>query len=1471
MAEKLETSHTPRYTSNSTITTAQRVSPLMNRFAVLSEYDAEHDALPLAPIETENLEHETVEEAAAAAQSAEAEVDPERQSAEEGLGEEQNGNVRVISDPGRPSRAEVEYHEVCGHVPFRSWCQHCVAGRAPDDPHCKRGSSEETDIPKVSLDYCFLGAENDELTDNHEHSVTDPTSDAVAAASRVTRTVLVLHARPSGMIASRCVEGKGREDPDAVSWVTDQLRRLGVGRCILQADGEPAQRRFVKDIIEATVAITSLGVSGAHSPAYDHKANGAVERAIREVKGVVRTRFHALQHRVGHIPPSAAIFDWLVESTGELITGMAISRDGMTAHRRIRGRCWAPKLADIGEQVMARRPQATNPSVPSLNPRWDRATYLCTKWGTAEHWVAMSDGTATRVFTIRRITADQRWIPSRILEITGTPAHPDQELPRAPTPITVRPVPDGQDMPRRKRRTFNITAQDLQEYGLTRGCAKCDAILEGREVGTAHSSQCRARFAELFESIGDTRISRARERRGETGSQQVAVEEATTEPIERPASSSRSDMFGDGVFTAVPEEVSHAEDIEEEPAIDSDPMINAVHADLNHLASGSGGTSCTATPVAERSVEAGHIHMNSKGDIAAALLREPNAQELGSQEQVRRLCSISGMNPDETKKVVTEMFSPPRVNDHISRHRSAGLSCGTSFDLRINDQTGESWNFLLPKDRRECWRRLENEDPWVVIGSPPCTDFCPMNIGLNYPKMSAQEVKRRTIESKTLLLFVLSVYKWQARRGKYFLHEHPWTAISWKLSEVIALMNMPGVHVVRGDGCQYGMKVEDKDGQIRPARKATGWMSNAKALLNELSRRCRNSCDRHANLMGGRAAQTAIYPPELCAAIVRGLQRQWEADRVKLAPEILAAMSNDETDTGMITGLVEASSSSNLALSTRFIPEKAASDGTSRTVAAVASGIKATYDEYTGETLPDDLVDQGKREELEFFRKKGVWRVIPRSRTRGARVIGTRWVCCNKGDAQNPDIRCRLVCQEVNTYDSDKFFAATPPLEALRMILSFAAEDSRRQVSLVDISRAYFNAPIKRTVYVRLPPEAGFGPDMVAQLEKCLYGTRDAAQGWEATYSEAMRAIGFRRGKSSPCVFVHPSRNIRCTVHGDDFFAEGLPSDLTWFESSILSRFEGKAKGRLAKPGDELRVLNRIVRRTSEGYEWEADQRHSELLVRELGLNSESKPVACPGRKLSQKEVDNSDAQVCSNGQDSNSDMASNTQYRALTARANFLSLDRPDISFSVKELCRAMSNPSSQDWEALKRLARYLVGRPRLVWYFPWQTRPSDITVLTDSDWAGCVKTRKSTSGGVVMRGIHTIKHWSTTQSTVALSSAEAELIALVRGGSEALGARSLLQDFGSNAGIDLGVDASATIGVVRRNGVGRVRHLDVRYLWLQEKIGTGEFRIRKVLGTENPADLMTKHLSRDAAHSALAALNTWFQEGRATAAPNI
>ena len=102
---------------------------------------------------------------------------------------------------------------------------------------------------------------------------------------------------------------------------------------------------------------------------------------------------------------------------------------------------------------------------------------------------------------------------------------------------------------------------------------------------------------------------------------------------------------------------------------------------------------------------------------------------------------------------------------------------------------------------------------------------------------------------------------------------------------------------------------------------------------------------------------------------------------------------------------------------------------------------------------------------------------------------------------------------------------------------------------------------MKRHVFVRLLPEAGYSSKMVGELDKCLCCTRDPAQGWEGTYAKAMTLMGVRRGRSSPCIFYYPVKDIKCTGHGDDFFSEGLPDARTWFERSLLAKFERCKEG----------------------------------------------------------------------------------------------------------------------------------------------------------------------------------------------------------------------------------------------------------------------------------------------------------------------
>ena len=199
------------------------------------------------------------------------------------------------------------------------------------------------------------------------------------------------------------------------------------------------------------------------------------------------------------------------------------------------------------------------------------------------------------------------------------------------------------------------------------------------------------------------------------------------------------------------------------------------------------------------------------------------------------------------------------------------------------------------------------------------------------------------------------------------------------------------------------------------------------------------------------------------------------------------------------------------------------------------------------------------------------------------------------------------------------------------------------------------------------------------------------------------------------------------------------------------------------------------------------------------------------------------------------------------------------------------MASPCEHDWWALKKVAKYLVGRPRFVQLFRWQMMPSELTAYSDSDWAGDREIRKSTSGGMVMLGIHMIKSWSSTQQVIALSSGEAELYALIKATAQAKGIMSTLLDFGHTLNCTVCTDASAAIGIVHRLGLGRTRHIDVQFLWIQGEVQSKAVKVVKVGTANNPADVLTKNLNAETMNKHMKATHCRADAGRAGKAPQL
>jgi len=847
---------------------------------------------------------------------------------------------------------------------------------------------------------------------------------------------------------------------------------------------------------------------------------------------------------------------------------------------------------------------------------------------------------------------------------------------------------------------------------------------------------------------------------------------------------------------------------------------------------------------------------------------------------------------------IAEIFSQPRICQELDGRKFSGqtLRPGWSLDLTMRDpKTGEPWDLSRPEVQSRVIKLVRDTQPYFVIGSPPCTPFSPLqeiSRSKRDPKVMAEELRR----GKEHVNFCVKVYMIQIQAKRHFIHEHPEASTAWKNTDLVQLAMEPQVDATTLHMCAYGMQSEDEHGKGL-VKKATRILSSSPEVLKKLAARCSNesgdSQHRHVHLIQGRAKAAQVYPREFSMRVCEGVAAQQRLDSLGL--QSLPIMSVDAmhqaagskgTDECPSQGLHEVSP------------------------ADEAEGLVA-WDDVSGQQLDAKLMVAARKEEIKYFREMGVYEKVDVSESwkeTGKAPIAVRWVDINKGDSKSPKYRSRLVAKEFNTGVRPELYAATPPSECLRLMLSLLASNRKQGHSLIyaDVSRAYFYAKAVRPVYVKLPQEDLEPGDenRCGRLKMSMYGTRDAALNWSLEYGDTLRAGGYVQGRANPCLFHNAKLGVSVMVHGDDFIAVGPDQHLKETIKTLEDKYKlkteklGHGKGEMA----EIRILNKVVRMTNEGIELEADPRHAELVIKELGLQG-AKPSPVPGSKdeakksagstpesrRAERQIDSiNDARTSLKNEIWESEHSGEVAvelddddellgpedarlYRGVAARLNYVAPDRSDIAYAVKEAARNMSSPTASGLRRLKKIGRYLIGVPRLVSKFNWQDMPTVVTAFTDSDWAGCIRTAKSTSGGAICIGEHVVKTYCRQQKVVALSSAEAELYAMVAASAETLAMAAYAADLGIPLGCELYCDSSAALGIAQRAGIGKVRHLRTHGLWVQEVRVAGRIVYRKVLGAKNPADLMTKHMSAELSGQHLRTLNMDIEGGRAASAPTL
>ena len=445
--------------------------------------------------------------------------------------------------------------------------------------------------------------------------------------------------------------------------------------------------------------------------------------------------------------------------------------------------------------------------------------------------------------------------------------------------------------------------------------------------------------------------------------------------------------------------------------------------------------------------------------------------------------------------------------------------------------------------------------------------------------------------------------------------------------------------------------------------------------------------------------------------------------------------------------------------------------------------------------------------------------------------------------------RARLVCKELkiwNPFRQDTYSPATSP-SMLRLLPHLFTSTPGWELRAFDVKDALLMVPQKETLYIRLN-------EKTYKVLKCLPGQQIAPVYWHEQLSGDLREAGMESNLACPVVFGGPQKGT--TIHVDDGLMGGTAKALDEVTNVLKSKYKLEVSDPLRRPGDRLRFLKRTFEVVEEGLQISVDPKYLEKVVEILGI---TRPRS---RKVpSTQEIRASDDSPPLSP-------ASAVQYRAALGCILYIAPDRPDCQHTVSMLARGMSKPSEHQMKCLKYLAEYLYSTRdyalTLRWSYPGRTlldespreRPDEVPeenpeprvrileAISDSDWAGN-KDRKSLSAGALFLDGNLMFSYARRQASISLSSCESELIASSSAIAEGLYLRNILKTLcPDEVQLVARLDSSSARAVMAKAGVSRLRHLDVRLLWVQGLVQRQEVQLKPISTPDNPTDIGTKPL---------------------------
>ncbi|GJW83689.1 retrovirus-related pol polyprotein from transposon TNT 1-94 [Tanacetum coccineum] len=460
------------------------------------------------------------------------------------------------------------------------------------------------------------------------------------------------------------------------------------------------------------------------------------------------------------------------------------------------------------------------------------------------------------------------------------------------------------------------------------------------------------------------------------------------------------------------------------------------------------------------------------------------------------------------------------------------------------------------------------------------------------------------------------------------------------------------------------------------------------------------------------------------------------------------------------------------------------------------------------EAMADSAWIEAMQDELHQFDRLKVWELV--DKPFGKMIIKLKWLWKNKKDEDQTVIRnkARLVAKgyaQEEGIDFEESFAPVARLEAVRIFVAHAAHKSF-PIYQMDVKTAFLNGPLKEEVYVAQPE--GFvdpdHPEKVYLLRKALYGLKQAPRAWYDELSNFLMSKGFTKGTIDPTLFKikYGEDILLVQIYVDDIiFGSTNPKYSKRFEKLMHSRFEMSLMGEMKFfLGLQIHQSPKGIFINQAKYALEILKKHNMDNCHSIGTPLATKPKL--DVDLSGEPVDQSD-------------------YRSKIGSLMYLTSSRPDLVQAVCYCARYQARPTQKHLKEVKRIFKYLKGTINMGLWYP-KDSGFELTAFSDADHAGCLDTRKSTSGGIQFLGDKLVSWMSKKQNCTAMSSAEAEYVALSASCAQVMWMRTQLQDYGFNYNkIPLYCDSQSAIAI-SCNPVqhSHTKHIHTRYHFIKEQV---------------------------------------------------